>query len=244
MKRVALVTGASRGLGRCIAKEFANAGYRVAINYRASRPQALQLARVINRRGGESLCLQADVACGNEVGRMVDEVLRRWGRVDVLVNNAGVMHESLLLTTSEKDWDRVMDTNLKGAFNCSRAAGRHMLRQRSGHIINICSILGVCGARGESGYAASKAALIGLTTSLARELGGSGVSVNAVMPGFMRTSMTRTVAGETRDAAQAGNVLKKFSDPAAVARFIVHVAGMATVSGQLFNLDGRIYRWA
>jgi 3-oxoacyl-[acyl-carrier protein] reductase len=119
-----------------------------------------------------------------------------------------------------------------------------MLRQRSGHIINICSILGVCGARGASGYAASKAALIGLTTSLAAELGGSGISVNAVIPGFMRTSMTRTLAAETRDAARRSHVLNRFSDPAAAARFIVHLAGMKTVSGQLFNLDGRIYRWA
>jgi 3-oxoacyl-[acyl-carrier protein] reductase len=244
MKKVALVTGASRGLGANLAVEFARAGYRVVINYRSRGALAARVARKISHDDGEAFCWRADVGSGPDVEMMVEKVIARWGRLDVLVNNAGITHEELLISMNDHDWDRVMDTNLKGAFNCSRAAGRHMLRQRSGHIINICSILGVCGARGESGYAASKAALIGLTTSLARELGGSGVSVNAVMPGFMRTSMTRTVAGETRDAAQAGNVLKRFSDPAAVACFIVHLAGMATVSGQLFNLDGRIYRWA
>ena len=244
MKKVALVTGASRGLGARLAVEFARAGYRLVVNYHSHRALASRLARRIIRDGGEAFCCRADVRSGADVEMMVEKVVARWGRLDLLVNNAGITHEALLISMTEDDWGRVIDTNLKGAFNCSRAAARHMLRQRSGHIINICSILGVCGGRGESGYAASKAALIGLTTSLARELGRSGISVNAVMPGFMRTSMTSTVAAGTRVAARRSNVLNRFSDPAAVARFIVNLAAMETVSGQLFNLDGRIYRWA
>jgi 3-oxoacyl-[acyl-carrier protein] reductase len=244
MKKVALVTGASRGLGAALAVEFARAGYRVAINYRSRGALAARVARRIISRRGEAFCCRADVGSSADVEAMVEELIARWGRLDVLVNNAGVTHEAILVSMGEDDWDRVMNTNLKGVFNCSRAAGRHMLRRQSGQIINICSILGICGALGESGYAASKAALIGFTKSLAAELGGTGISVNAVIPGFMRTSMTRTVAAETRDAARRSHVLNRFSDPAAVARFIVHLAGMKTVSGQVLSLDGRIYRWA
>jgi 3-oxoacyl-[acyl-carrier protein] reductase len=244
MKPVALVTGASRGLGASLAIEFARAGYRVALNYRSHGEHAARIAQEIERDGGEAFCCQADVGIGRDVGAMVKNLIEKWGRIDVLVNNAGITHEALLVSMKEEDWDRVMDANLKGAFNCSKAAGRHMLRQRSGHIVNVCSILGILGARGESGYAASKAALIGFTLSLARELGASGISVNAVMPGFMLTSMTRSIAEGARATARRDNVLDRFSDPEAAARFIVHLAGMKTVSGQVFNLDGRIHRWA
>lgn len=243
MTKVALVTGASRGLGAALAIEFARAGYRVAINYRSHGAHAARVAQRIEREGGEAFCFRADVRIGKEVGAMVDDLVKRWKRIDVLVNNAGVTHEALLVSMREEDWDRVMDTNLKGAFNCSKAAVKYMLRRRSGHIINVCSILGVRGGRGESGYAASKAALIGLTLSLARELGASGIGVNAVMPGFMLTSMTRNISEEARAAARRDNVLDRFSDPASAARFIVRLAEMKTVSGQTFNLDGRIHRW-
>ena len=244
MKKVALVTGASRGLGAALAIEFARAGYRVAINYHSHGAHAARIARKIERERGEAFGYRADVRIGRDVAAMIENLVERWGRIDVLVNNAGITHEALLVSMQEEDWDKVMDTNLKGAFNCSKAAVKYMLRQRSGHVINICSILGVMGARGESGYAASKAALIGLTMSLARELGASGIGVNAVMPGFMRTSMTRAIEEKARIAARRDNVLDRFSYPAVAARFIVHLAGTKTVSGQVFNLDGRIHRWA
>ncbi len=244
MKNVALVTGASRGLGARLAVELAQSGYRVVINYHSHGALASRLARRIIRGGGEAFCCKADVGNGADVETMVQKTVERWKRLDLLVNNAGITHEALLISMTEDDWGRVIDTNLKGAFNCARAAARHMIKQRSGHIINISSILGVCGGRGESAYAASKAALIGFTKSLARELGRSGIRVNAVMPGFMRTSMTRAAAAEARVAARRSNVLNGFSDPGAAARFIVNLAAMETVSGQLFNLDGRIYRWA
>lgn len=243
MKPVALVTGASRGLGAALAIEFARAGYRVAVNYHSHGTHAAQIAQKIEREGDEAFCCRADVGIGKDVAAMVDNLVKKWGRIDVLVNNAGVTHEALLVSMNEDDWDRVMNVNLKGAFNCSKAVVGHMLRRRSGHIVNVCSILGLRGAQGESGYAASKAALIGLTLSLARELGAYGIGVNAVMPGFMRTSMTRSIAEEARLAARRDNVLDRFSDPASAARFIVHLAGMNTVSGQVFNLDGRIHRW-
>ncbi|MEJ2744806.1 MAG: 3-oxoacyl-ACP reductase FabG [bacterium] len=243
MKKVALVTGASRGLGASLAIEFARAGYRVALNYRSNGAHAARVVRKIESERGEAIGCQADVRTASDVEAMVKNLIERWGRIDVLVNNAGVTHEALLVSVTEADWDRVMDTNLKGAFNCSKAVGKHMLRQRSGQIVNVCSILGVRGARGESAYAASKAALIGFTMSLARELGTFGVSVNAVMPGFMRTSMTRAATEEAKRAARRDNVLDRFSDPTSAARFIVHLADMKTVSGQVFNLDGRIHRW-
>lgn len=244
MKKVTLVTGASRGLGACLAREFARSGYRAAINYRAGRPLALRVSRTISRHGGEAICIQADVGLRDEVDAMVNEVISRWGRLDVLVNNAGINSESLLVTMSENAWDRVMETNLKGAFNCAGACARRMVAQRSGHIINICSIAGVWGARGGAAYAASKAALIGLTKSLAAELGGCGIRVNAVIPGFMLTRMSESSAEKILDNARGMSPLGKLSDPRVVARFIVQLAGMDTVTGQLFSCDGRIFRWA
>jgi len=244
MKKVALITGASRGLGARLAVEFARDGYRMAINYHTHRAAAESVTNSIGRGGGEAICVRADVRVARDVEAMVSAVLTKWGRLDVLVNNAGIAHESLLLSTSEEQWDRVMDINLKGAFLCTRAAARRMMRQRSGHIINICSILGVWGGRGESAYATSKAALIGFTRSAARELGRYAICVNAVIPGFMMTGMGRICSEAARERARGMNVLTRLSDIGTAARVIVHLAGTTSVSGQLFNCDGRIYRWA
>jgi 3-oxoacyl-[acyl-carrier protein] reductase len=242
-RKVALITGAARGLGAFVALEFARAGYRVTVNYLTSRILAERLARRLTRAGGDALCIRADVARSAEAEAMVAEVVSRWGWIDVLVNNAGVTHESLLLSTSEADWERVMGANLRGAFACSRAAARRMLARGSGHIISVSSLLGLRGARGEAVYAASKAALVGFTMSLAKELGPSGIRVNAVVPGFMPTPMTHGLAKEVRESARRESVLGRFANPVSVARFIVNLAGMKSVSGQLFNLDGRLHRW-
>ncbi|MDD5557758.1 MAG: 3-oxoacyl-ACP reductase FabG [bacterium] len=244
MERTALVTGASRGLGAAVARALAAAGARVAVNYRARRDSAERVADDIRRTGGEAVCLGADVAGAGEAEAMVAEVVSRWGRLDILVNNAGIFREALLARLSEEDWDAVIAVNLTGAFNCARAAARSMVPRRSGHIINISSILGVRGARGGAAYAAAKAGLIGLTKSLARELGPSGIMVNAVIPGFLPTGMTGSVGEAEREEIRRESVLGRLGDAEAAARFIAHLAGMRTVSGQLFNLDGRIFRWA
>lgn len=244
MKKVVLVTGASRGLGAAVAAEFARAGWRVAVNYRSSRDEAERIAAGIAAAGGEAFCCRADVAAAPEVEAMVEELSARWGRLDVLVANAGIAHEALCVSTREADWDAVLGTNLKGVFLCARAAVPMMLRQGTGHIITVGSLLGVSGGRGESAYAASKAALVGFTMSIARELGGSGVRANAVIPGFMLTGMGMTASPQARARARDESVLNRHADVEASARFIVHLAGMEGVSGQLFALDGRIRRWA
>ncbi|MCX6353846.1 MAG: SDR family NAD(P)-dependent oxidoreductase [Candidatus Aureabacteria bacterium] len=244
VKRVALVTGAARGLGARIAIDLSRSGYRVAINYLSEKRLAGGIVRKIRRAGGEALAIRADVGRSDEVDAMVGSIISAWGRLDLLVNNAGLTHNSLLIGTREEIWDRVVTTNLKGAFNCSRAAAARMVRQRSGHIINICSILGVRGGKGESAYAASKAALIGFTKSLAKEMGPCGICVNAVIPGFMLTRMGRSASGTVREDVRVDSALKRFSDPGIVAQFIAHLSGMKIVTGQLFNLDGRIYRWS
>ncbi len=244
MKKVVLVTGASSGFGASLASEFASAGYRVVVNYYRNRESAEHVAEQIANSGGEAICYQADVSNIAEVGLMVKKTLAEWGRLDVLVNNAGITHESLVVWMQEKDWDRVIRTNLRGAYLCCKSVIPRMIKQRSGDIINISSILGVWGGKGESGYAASKAALVGFTKSLAKELGRWGIRVNAVLPGFMLTPMTESLGEQATAEARDDNVLKRFSEPEISARFVVQLAGMETVSGQLFNLDGRIYRWA
>lgn len=244
MRKVALVTGASGGLGARLAVEFARARYRVGVHYQTGRNRVLRTAAVISRGGGEALCFRADVRNGEEVGAMVHEIVSRWGRLDVLVNNAGVTHESLLISTDEEEWDRIIGTNLTGAFNCARAAAGHMIAQRSGHIISISSILAIRGERGAAAYSASKAGLIGLSRSLARELGPYGICVNVVMPGFMLTRMTRPLSRGVIEEARLSSVLGRLSDAGETARFVVRLAEMDGVSGQLFNLDGRICRWA
>lgn len=244
MKKVVLVTGASRGLGAASAAEFGRAGWRVAVNYRSSRAAAEGVAAEIAAAGGEAFCCRADIASAGEVGAMVGEIERRWGRLDVLVANAGIAHEAPCVSTREADWDAVLGTNLTGTFLCARAAAAAMLRGGAGHIITVGSILGVRGGRGGSAYAASKAALLGFTMSVARELGGSGIRANAVIPGFMPAGMGMSASPQARARAREESVLGRHADVAEAARFITVLAGMDGVSGQVFALDGRIHRWA
>lgn len=243
MKKVVLVTGASRGLGAAAAAEFGRAGWRVAVNYRASREAAERVAAAIDGAGGEAFVWRADVARAGEVAAMVAEVMRRWRRLDALVANAGVAHEALCVSTREADWDAVLGTNLKGVFLCAREAAAAMCRQGSGHLIAVGSRIGLSGGRGESAYAASKAALIGFILSVARELGPTGIRANAVIPGFMLTDMGRAASGEARERARAECVFGRHADPHEAARFIVCLAETEGVSGQVFTLDGRIRRW-
>lgn len=239
-KRVVIVTGASRGLGREIALTYARAGSRVVINYQTADANAALVVEEISNAGGEAVSCKANVANADEVESMIKETVARWGRVDVIVNNAGVTKDGLLLRMSETDWDTVVDTNLKGAFHCIRAASKIMSKQREGCIVNVSSIVAVQGREGQANYSASKAGLIGLTKSSAKELGRFNIRVNAILPGYLPTDMGTSINDAVKERVINENALKRCNDPKEVANFICHLSSMQNVSGQVFNLDSRV----
>ncbi len=239
-KRVVLVTGASRGLGREIALRFGSAGDRVVVNYFASDQAAVSVADEICHAGGEAMVRRADVRSSPEVDAMLHDTLTRWGRVDVLVNNAGVTNDGLILRMKERSWDDVLDTNLTGAFHAVRSASKIMSEQAEGHIINISSLVGAQGREGQANYSASKAGLIGLTKACAQELGRYNIKVNAVLPGYIPTEMGNDISPDLRERILRENALHRVSDPREVAEFIYRLSLMNNVSGQVFNLDSRI----
>jgi 3-oxoacyl-[acyl-carrier protein] reductase len=239
-KRVVLVTGASRGLGREIALTFGRAGDRVVVNFLRNEGGALGVAEEIARRGGEAFSFRADVRVSQEVDAMVAATTGRWGAVDVLVNNAGLTKDGLLLRMAEESWDDVIASNLSGPFHCIRAAAGTMMKQRSGQIISIGSIVGVQGREGQANYSASKAGLAGLTRACAKELGPYNVKVNAVLPGYLATDMGRRAPDAVLERVRRENALGRPSDPAEVAEFVYRLSLMENVSGQTFNLDSRI----
>lgn len=220
-QRVALITGAAGGLGRALAENFIRAGW-VAIA--ASRTEL-------------------DVASADSVQQFVAGAVAQHGRIDCLINNAGVTGDALLSQMSDEQWDRVLDVNLRGAFRCVRAVARQMAKQRDGHIINISSFSARAGARGQANYAASKAGLIGLTQSLAKELGSRNVRVNAVLPGVLPTNMTAQLNAEQMEEFARANTLGRINSLDEVARFIVFLASTQNISGQVFQLDSRIAPW-
>lgn len=240
MRPVVIVTGGSRGLGREVAQRFGQAGFAVVVNYASGVSQAETTAKEILSAGGDALPYKADVSDYNSVSAMVDGAVSRFGRIDVLVNNAAIVRPGLIARLSVEDWDDTIDTNLKGAFNTTKAVSSTMMKQRSGHIINIASILGIRGKAGQAAYCASKAGLIGLTRAAAVEFAPRGIQANAVIPGYMLTDMGASASGKYRDEALNDNLLKRFSEPSEVAEFIFHLSGMKAVSGQVFNLDSRI----
>lgn len=234
MRRVALVTGAAGGLGTGIVAELARQGWSVAAGWHRREPSPAV---------GDMFAVPLDVTDVGSVSRAVDSVLGRWGRIDLLVNNAGIVSDALLARMEEPMWDRVLDVNLDGAFRCARAVARPMLRQREGQILNITSHGGRVGRAGQANYAASKAALFGLTQSLARELGSRNVRVNAVSPGFLQTGLVADLTEEQLAIHASANTLGRLNEIAEVARFVVFLAGMRNVSGQIFQLDSRITPW-
>ncbi|HSH96069.1 MAG TPA: SDR family NAD(P)-dependent oxidoreductase [Roseimicrobium sp.] len=233
-RRVVLITGASGGFGRGLVMAFAGAGWTVVA---ASRQAVDDFA------GAEVFSVRLDVTIPAEIDTAVDEALEKLGRIDVLINNAGIISDGPVWSLEDSDWERVMDVNLKGAFRCARAVIRPMLKQRSGHILNVASFAARTGTAGQSNYAAAKAGLIGLTQSLAREAGSRNVRVNAVLPGVMETAMTASLSTERRIQMAADNALGRWNDIAEVARFVEFLANMQNVSGQLFQLDSRIAPW-
>ncbi len=239
-KRAVIVTGASRGLGREIALRFGRAGERVVVNYLSRERDAELVAEEIFRSGGEAVPAKADVRAAADVEAMMAKAVERWGRVDVLVNNAGATKDGLLARMSEQDWDDVLDTNLKGAFHCIRTIAAIMMKQRAGNIINISSIVGVQGREGQANYSASKAGLIGLTKAAAKEFGRFNVKVNAVLPGYLPTDMGTRVSDVILQRILYENALGRVSEPKEVAEFIYQLSTMNNVSGQVFNLDSRV----
>ena len=233
-ERVALITGASGGLGDALVRQFMAADWQVVAGRRAL-PAA--------PRTGNPLEIQLDVTRRDQVEDGMGEILAQFGRVDALINNAGLTADDSCGRMSDEDWQRVLDVNLRGAFLCSQMASRQMIRQRSGHIINISSLGARRGPRGQSNYAAAKAGLVGLTQSLAKELGSRNVRVNGIFPGVMPTKMTAGLSHEKRRAFAEANALGRLNSTEEVARFIVFLADTENISGQVFQLDSRIAPW-
>jgi 3-oxoacyl-[acyl-carrier protein] reductase len=232
--RVALVTGAAGGLGTELAREFVAQGWRVVAGWHRC---------AISFEHERVLPVRLDVTDRDAVEAAVGEVLARWGGIDVLVSNAGLTADGLTARLTDAQWDRVLAVNLKGAFHCARAVLPSMIRRREGHIIHVSSFSARCGHAGQSNYAAAKAGVIGLTESLAREVGKRDVRVNCVLPGVLPTAMTASLSPDRLAELAADSVLGRINSPGEVARFIVFLAGMRNVSGQVFQLDGRIGRW-
>ena len=237
---VVLVTGGSRGIGRVICESFAEAGYDVALCYAGNEAAAQETAASCQAKGVRAFAVKADVSDGAQVAAMCDQVKEALGQVDVLVNNAGITRDGLLIRMSEEDYDAVLDTNLKGAFLCTKAVIKDMMKKRQGRIINITSIVGINGNAGQANYAASKAGLIGLTKSVAREYGAKGITVNAVAPGFIQTEMTDALPEETKKAYLAQIPAKRFGQAQDVANAVVFLASEAAsyITGQVLSVDG------
>jgi len=239
--RVSLVTGASRGIGKAIALKLASLGSKVAVNYREREAEANSVIEAIaGQGGGEAMAIKADVADTEAVKAMVEQVTDRWGTIDILVNNAGITRDTLVLRMGDKDWDEVIDTNLRGAYLCTKFALRSMIRQRRGRIINISSIAGVMGNPGQSNYAASKGGLIAFTKSVAREIGSRNITVNAVAPGFIATEMTDKLPSERKESVLAIIPLQRFGEPEDVAELVAFLASEKAgyITGQVICIDG------
>ncbi len=238
-RQAAMVTGSTRGIGRAIAERLAAEGAAVAICGR-QREAADAVAEAIRAQGGQALGLALDVASTSSVERAVDQVLEAFGRLDILVNNAGITRDTLLLRMDEADWDQVLDVNLKGAYRCCRAALRPMLKQRSGRIVNVSSVVGLIGNPGQVNYAAAKAGLIGLTKSLAREVASRGITVNAVAPGFIETDMTAALTPTQREAIAGRIPLGRLGRPEDVAGAVVFLVSEdgRYITGHTLVVDG------
>ena len=239
-QRIAVVTGGAKGIGRAIVRALAAEGMGVVIHCHHSAGQAEELAAEIRAAGGTAAVYSCDVADGRAVEALFARVLEQFGRVDVLVNNAGLTRDGLLMRMGEEDWDAVLAANLKGAFLCGKQAAKIMIKQRQGRIIQISSVSGILGNAGQANYSASKAGLIGLTKSMARELASRHITVNAVAPGFIDTDMTAALSPKVREAAEGQIPLGAFGKPedvaAAVAFFASEKAGYIT--GQVLSVDG------
>lgn len=238
--KVAVVTGASRGIGRAVALALAQAGAKVVINYAGNAAAAREVEEKITAMGGEALVVQADVAQLESVEDLVKQATEHFGRIDILVNNAGITRDNLLMRMKEEDWDAVINTNLKGIFNCTKTIARVMMKQRSGKIINMSSVVGITGNAGQANYAAAKAGVIGFTKSMAKELASRGITVNAVAPGFIATDMTAVLSDQIKEELAGRVPLGRLGSAEEVASAVLFLASDAAtyITGQTLHVDG------
>jgi 3-oxoacyl-[acyl-carrier protein] reductase len=236
----AIVTGASRGIGRAIAIDLAARGASVVVNYNSSAAAAQEVVDAITAAGGKAFALKGDVSKPDDANALIKACIDAYGKLDILVNNAGTTRDMLLMSMKEEDWDVVMDVDLKSVFNCAKAAIRPMIRQRSGRIINISSVVGLAGQAGQSNYAAAKAGIIGFTKSLAREVGSRGITVNAVAPGFIPTALTNVLTDEQKESAIKMTPLGRFGKPEEIAYAVSFLASeeAAFITGLVLTVDG------
>lgn len=238
--KCAVVTGAGRGIGKAVALKLASLGANVVINYRSSEEEALQVQKQAQELGVEAICVKGDISKIEEVENLVSTAKEKFGKIDIMVNNAGITKDTLIIRMSEDDFDKVIDVNLKGVFNCLKTIAPVMLRQKSGKIINLSSVVGISGNAGQVNYAASKAGVIGMTKSLAKELGSRGITVNAVAPGFIETDMTGVLSDKVKDEMKKAIPLKRAGKPEDVANVVSFLASENAdyVTGQVIHVDG------
>jgi len=244
--KLAIVTGAGkggRGIGRSIALALAGEGADIVVaSYTEANAEALA-AEVREKTGRKSVAIQADVAKAEDVERLFSETMKEFGRVDILINNAGQTRDNLILRMTEQDWDSVVDSNLKGAFLCCKSAARIMLKQKSGKIVNVSSVVGIAGNAGQANYSASKGGMNALTKTLAKELGSRGICVNAVAPGFIETVMTDALSEENREQMKKQVPLGRLGSPDDIARAVLFLStdNSAYITGQILTVDGGLF---
>lgn len=238
--KVAVVTGGTRGIGRAIVLKLADEGANIVINYRNSDKEAEELKVILEEKGVKVLTVKCDISNFEDSKKLIDKCKEEFGKIDILVNNAGITKDTLIMRMKEEDFDSVIDVNLKGTFNCAKHASAIMLKQKFGKIINMTSVVGITGNAGQSNYAASKAGVIGLTKSLARELGSRGITVNAVAPGFINTDMTSVLSDKVKEEAMKNIPLKKLGNPEDIANLVGFLASDSAnyITGQVINVDG------
>jgi 3-oxoacyl-[acyl-carrier protein] reductase len=241
--KIAVVTGGIRGIGLAIAERLARDGFDLMVTYRSDQDQAEQACSGLKSTGREIELFAGDLSEADQAGALIEKTMERFGRIDALVNNAGITRDTLIMRMSEDDWDAVLSTNLKSAFLCAKAAIRPMLRQRSGRIVNITSVVGLVGNAGQANYAAAKAGLVGLTKSLAKEVGSRGITVNAVAPGFIETRLTDVLTAEMKEMLLKQTPLGRFGSPEDVAGAVAFLtsADAGFITGHVLTVDGGLF---